>query len=268
MRLEKAIAASLAIHLLLTGAFAISQGLKRCNRKPAPEAVFAELVPPAAAAPRAVEVPPPVENIAEKPMPAGDPAKPAAPAATATAPDTESAAMPELPATPPASAAVQPATPAQPAAVPPAPAAKPPSTLASAAVDTPVPASDNVPATGAPPSEIDFEQIRRARMHHQAVVSTDAFYRLVPAELSRIVNDVLAGGTLLSQGDALIHMEVTPSGQVGRAHVQANSSALLNRLERIEWTESLPPRPLAACNAIHLRISVVGDSIQVRVELL
>jgi hypothetical protein len=267
VRIEKALAISLAIHLLLTGAYAINLGIKRCSRNTADQAVFAELVPPPApdTAHRSpdllaekTEAAAARENPAEAPPETGMPAAEAAD--PAVVPEAPPAASP--PAAEPVAALPEPAT-------EPTPAGATPTSTTSTASGDPAPdaAPDNVATAAAPPA-LDPEMLDRVRMHHVALVSTDAFYRLVPGELSRIVNDTLAGGALMSQGDALVHMDVTPSGQVGDAHVQANSRALLNRLEQIDWRAALPPRPLAACNAIHLRVSVEGNDIRVRIELL
>lgn len=268
MRLEKAIAWSLAIHLLVTGVYAISQGIKRCSRDAAPEAVFAELVPPPAVPLRDADAPPPVEKLAEERVGAVD-GKAAPDAAPETPPlpaGTPDPAVKEIP----VAAAPPPEPPAAPQAAEAAPAtASVPDPVDVAEAGVPAPPADNAALARhatEPPAEPSRDAI--ALMHRQAMVSTADFYRNVPAELTRIVHEVLAGGALMSQGDALIHMDVTPSGQVGKAHVQANSEALLRRLERIEWAHSLPRRPLAACNAIHLRISVVGNDIRVRIEML
>jgi hypothetical protein len=282
LHFRKALAVSLAIHLLLTGAYAINLGIKRCTRQPDPEAIFAELVPPSPAPPGAVEAPPHADRLAEKTLPAGDPGKPAA-LAPAVAPGpaapeaVASQAMPELPAPAPAPATIQPPIPPAPAQPPPAaasppPAAPAPAAVASAPADLPAPSPDNTSATaaaaGAAPA-LDPVAAERARMHHVAVVSTAEFYRRVPGELTQFVNNLLAGGALLSQGKVLVHMDVTPTGQIGRAHFQgADSPALLNRLSQVEWASTLPPRPLAACRGIHLRISVEGTVIRVGVELL
>ncbi|HEY3488999.1 MAG TPA: hypothetical protein VGK27_02620 [Candidatus Deferrimicrobiaceae bacterium] len=246
MRLGKAIAVSLAIHLLAAGCVAIGSGIKRYTRKPAPDAVFAELLPPSPApAPDTAHRLP--DQLAETPMPAQAQETPPDPPAT------------REPSPPPAPTAAQP---------PPRPASVSTAAVSTAALATsPVSPADNA-AVASPGEMPDRQSSDITRMHRMAAISTAAFYRDVPAELSQVINSVLEGGTLLSQGDALIHMDVTPAGQVGQAHIQANSPALLNRLEQVEWTRTLPPRPMAACNAIHLRISVVGNDIQVNVEFL
>lgn len=271
MRIEKAIAWSLAIHLLLTGAYAVNLGIKRCSRTDAPDAVFAELVPPA---PDTAHRSP--ERLAEAREAAASPDTPAeatpdafvpsgAPEATPAA-EGGMAALPSDPMPEPAAAEPQP----QPAPPPPASPEQPPAEATATAAAEPGrdAAPDNVATAAAPFHAPDHGALERARLHHAAMVSTAAFYRFVPGELNRFVNDVLANGAIMSQGDALVHMDVTPSGQVGRAHLQANSQALLNRLERVDWTAALPARPLAACNAIHLRITVVGNDIRVNVEML
>lgn len=246
MRLRRAVAVSLSIHLLAVAAAAISEGIRRCTRDDAPPAAYVELVSPPEPAPPSREAPPVPERLAEETKVAGVPVLPPAPEPEPAPP------VPDAPATGPEDA--EPSRTAD--ALPPSPAPESPAATASA--DGSLPPTDN--------AAVAMDPV--AAMHHQAVVSTADFYRNVPDELTRLVQDTLGGGALMSQGDALIHMDVTPSGQVGRAHVQANSSALLNRLERIDWTTSLPRRPLAACNAIHLRISVVGTAIRVQVELL
>lgn len=254
MRIEKAIAISLAIHLLLTGVYAVSLGIKRSIRNPDASPVFAELVPPTPAPDTAHRSP---DLLAEKTIAAAAPEKPIESPPEAAAPETAAAAAPE-----PATVALP--EPAK-AATEPSPAGMP----ATAAGDlSPDVMPDNVLATAVDPGAPDPGMLARVRMHHLAIESTEAFYRLVPGELNRIVTETLGGGAIMSQGDALVHMDVTPSGQVGEAHVQANSRALLNRLERVDWRDALPRRPLAACNAIHLRITVEGNDIRVKIELL
>jgi hypothetical protein len=253
LRLEKAVAFSLAVHLLVSGAIAIGQGIKR---RPAPPPVFAELVPPPPEAHRAPE------RLAEERQDAREPETPPATEKTAAyAP----AGTPEAP---PADAHPGPPQPAPPAEAAPAPA-QPPAPVASASPDAATPGlpSDNV-ARSAMPIPLDLGKMERAQLHRLAVASTESFSLNAPRELSRIVSESLAGGALMAQGDALIHMDVTPMGQVGQAHLQANSQALYNRLGRVDWTTALPPRPLAGFSAIHLRITVVGNDIRVNVELL
>ncbi|HEY5996728.1 MAG TPA: hypothetical protein VIU29_06880 [Candidatus Deferrimicrobiaceae bacterium] len=261
MRIEKAIAVSLAIHLLAAGACAVSLGIKRDVRSAEAAPVFAELVPPAPApAPDTAHRSP--DLLAEKAVAEAPPEK------TIEAPSGTGIPMPQAPPAAALPAAVNVAAPPDPA--PSRTEPSPPGTPATAtASGEPAPDAmpDNVATADATPA-LDPGMLARVRMHHLAMESTEAFYRLVPGELGRIVTETLGGSAIMSQGDALVHMDVTPSGQVGKAHVQANSRALLNRLERVDWRDALPRRPLAACNAIHLRISVEGNDIRVRVELL
>jgi hypothetical protein len=258
LRLEKAIAVSLAIHLLAAGCVAIGSGIKRCSRKPAPDAVFAELLPPS---------PAPVPNIAHRlPDQLTENPKPAQ-AAEATAPESPVAtpvAAPVASSVPPLASVAAPA----PVAAPPAESAADAPAATAALATSPGTPVDNAagvsPDVRPDPFPAGNDHLRRV-----AMISTAAFFRDAPGELSRVVNAVMVGGTLMSQGDAFIHMDVDQFGQVTQAHIeQVNSKALFHRLERIDWTTALPPRPLVACNAIHLRISVVGNDIRVNVEFL
>jgi hypothetical protein len=244
MRLEKAIAVSLAVHLAAGACLAVAFGIKRCPRSVvAPSVVFAELLDS--------------EHRGENPAPAPrgkvpQPIPPSAAEADAGRTGTGKASAPG----PEMSRAPEPE---------PLPVRKSAPGAALAAAAPPPP--DNVaPATA--PEDADPGGIALQKAHGQAMASTMEFYRFTPHRLTRIVTETLAGASLMSQGDALIHMDVTPDGQVSQAHVQASSPALQNRLELVAWADALPPRPQVRANAIHLRVSVVGTEVRVSVEIL